>query len=546
VLALGPRQKCWYATPAGEKDDLAGDGKEKVVILGSGWAGYVLARRLDPQKYRVLLVSPRSYFVFTPLLNDTAVGTLEFRNVLESVRRKNSKIEYIQGWADDVNFADKTVAVEPSVLDPNVGHALTGPRRPIDQETANGYFSGANAFQMGGTGEKQVPTFPVSYDKLIIAVGTYSQTFNTKGVKENAYFLKDVRDAVAIRQRIWALFELARLPITPEETKKYLLHFAIVGGGPTGMEFAACLSDLIREDISKIHPQLLPYVRISLYDVAPKVLPMFDASLADYAVKQYRRHNIEIKTSHQVEELRKGFPDDEDARKNQDKQANGHVYTIRTKQEGDVGIGMTVWSTGNMTSPFIAKALDHVRRLPANSAQIVEGEVADPMERQWMIRRDPKTGVVLVDDHFRVNLEIQGKPDGKETVAKAYMKDVFALGDTAKIMSESLPATAQVANQQAHWLGKTLNQHPDAASFDKAQGFAFKNLGVLTYVGGAKAVLQGPDTDGDGVGKGIKGWVAYLIWRGAYLTMTLSWRNRFLVPIHWLTVKLFGRDTTRF
>jgi len=71
----------------------------------------------------------------------------------------------------------------------------------------------------------------VHYDKLIIAVGCYSQTFNTKGVRENAMFLKDVRDAQAIRRRILELFELARLPIIPEETKRYLLHFQLLAAG---------------------------------------------------------------------------------------------------------------------------------------------------------------------------------------------------------------------------------------------------------------------------------------------------------------------------
>lgn len=505
--------------------------------------GYVLSRRLDPTKYRVLVVSPRSYFVFTPLLTDTTVGTLEFRNILESVRKRNSRVELIQGWADDVNFADKTVTVEPSVLDPDVGHALTGPRKANGQQSTDSDTNGRKEdVQMGGTGQHQVPTFPIHYDKLIIAVGTYSQTFNTKGVRENAMFLKDVGDAVAIRRRILDLFELARLPIIPEETKRHLLHFAIVGGGPTGMEFAASLSDLIRDDIAKIHPQLLKYIRISLYDVAPKVLPMFDATLADYAVKQYKRQNVEIKTSHQVEELRKGFPNDPDAAAHQDQQVKGRVYTIRTKQEGDVGIGICVWSTGNMNNPFVAKALDHVRRFPANSAHITHGQVTDPKARQWIIQRDPKTGVILVDDHFRVNLTTQGDEDAP----KAYMTDVFALGDTTKLMSGALPATAQVANQQALWLGKTLNRHPDPESYGQVKGFTFRNLGVLTYVGGAKAVLQGAYTDREGVAKGLKGWVAFLIWRGAYLTMTLSWRNKFLVPVHWLTVKIFGRDISRF
>ncbi|OCT45889.1 pyridine nucleotide-disulfide oxidoreductase family protein [Cladophialophora carrionii] len=553
-------QKRWLATSTDIAQDAnrdPNDRREKVVILGSGWAGYVLARELDKRQYRVVVVSPRTYFVFTPLLNDTTVGTLEFRHVLESIRKPKSGVEFIQGWADDINFADKTVTIEPSVLDPDVGHALTGPRKQNEQQTNSGLDIKSNfphgpwekKVQMGGTGSNQVPTFPIHYDKLVIAVGTYSQTFGTKGVRENAWFLKDVRDAVAIRRRILELFELALLPIMPEETKKHLLHFAIVGGGPTGMEFAACLSDLIREDISKLHPHLMKYVRISLYDVAPKVLPMFDASLADYAVKQYRRQNIEIKTSHQVEELRKGLPNDENARNDQASQVKGRVYTIRTKQEGDVGIGMCVWSTGNMNNPFVAKALDHVRRYPTGSAQNIQGEVADPMQRQWIIERDAKTGVLLVDDHFRVNLTTECAAGMEEhDKPKAYMKDVFALGDSSKLMSGALPATAQVANQQAIWLGRTLNKHPRADSFARAPGFSFKDMGVLTYLGGSSAIFQGANPNGkDGVSpKGLKGLSAYLVWRGAYLSMTLSWRNRLNVAWQWLTVKIFGRDVSRF
>ncbi len=521
--------------------------------------GYVLSRRLDPTKYRVVVISPRPHFVFTPLLSDTCVGTLEFRNVLESVRKRNSPTEYIQGWADDVNFADKTVTVEPAVLDPDVGRAMTGPREPNVQQSSGGYIYGGDGgaevemVQLGGTGQAPVPTFPVSYDKLVIAVGAYTQTFDTKGVKENAWFLKDVGDAVAIRNRILELFELASLPVIPERVKRYLLHFVVVGAGPTGMECAASLSDLIRDDVSKIYPGLLKYIRITIYDVAPKVLPMFDASLADYAVRHYRRRNIEIKTSHQVEELRKGMPDDADARVAQDKQLGGRVYTIRTKQEGDVGIGICIWSTGNQVNPFVKKALDHVRRFPVDSAHITtrggEDDVADPMHRRWIIQRDPKTGTILVDDHFRVQLTVQAGHDGQaqdEGTAEAYMKDVFAVGDTTRLKSGALPATAQVANQQALWLGKALNKYPDPAAYSLQNGFTFKNMGVLTYLGGAKAVLQGANTDGEGVTKGLKGWVAFLIWRGAYLTMTLSWRNKFLVPVQWLTVKLFGRDTSRF
>ena len=323
-------------------------------------------------------MSPRSYFVFTPLLNDAAVGTLEFRTVLEQVRRKNSGVSFLQGWADDVNFAEKTVTVEPSALDPDVGHALTGERK------------GNQSIQPAG---HTVPTFKVSYDKLVIAVGCYSQTFGTKGVKENAMFLKDVGDARKIRKRILALFEMAVLPTTNEKVRNDLLHFAIVGGGPTGMEFAAQLCDLVDQDLRKLYPGLTDYVRISLYDVAPKVLPMFDATLTDYAVRNYKRQGVEIKTSHHVEELRQGFPNE--GPDHPDHRRKGGVLTLRTKEEGDIAIGMCVWSTGNMMNPFVRKALHTVHKYPAKSAEITIGETELADQKQWIIERDAKTGSIL-------------------------------------------------------------------------------------------------------------------------------------------------------
>jgi NADH dehydrogenase FAD-containing subunit len=127
-----------------------------------------------------VVVSPRSYFVFTPLLASTAVGTLEFRTTLESVRKRSSNVEFFQGWADDVNFNRKRLMVEESAVTKNRSLDLTADR---------------------GTREKG-KVFELSYDKLVIAVGCYSQTFGTPGVRENALFLKDIGDSRKIRKRI--------------------------------------------------------------------------------------------------------------------------------------------------------------------------------------------------------------------------------------------------------------------------------------------------------------------------------------------------------
>lgn len=206
-------------------------GRERVVILGSGWAGYSLCRRLDHKKYQVVIVSPRSYFVFTPLLASTAVGTLEFRTALEPIRNRRNKASFVQGWGFDVDLYNKTVTIEEAIADPNQSLALTSSHHEGKDETQ------LQLEKVSKTRKGQL--FDLKYDKLVIAVGAYLQTFNTPGVRENANFLKDVGDARKIRKRLLECFETAALPTTPNNIRKQLLHFAVVGGGPTGIEFSA-------------------------------------------------------------------------------------------------------------------------------------------------------------------------------------------------------------------------------------------------------------------------------------------------------------------
>jgi NADH dehydrogenase FAD-containing subunit len=193
--------------------------------LCTGWAGFTLARRLDASKYKAIVVSPRSYFVFTPLLASTSVGTLEFRTALEPIRSRRKPVEFFQGWADTVDFARKTIQVEEAVDDARQGLALTGEHIKGKKEVE----------EM----RKKGKVFELGYDKLVVTVGSYSQTFGTPGVREHALFLKDVGDARRIRNRLLSCFETANLPTTSETMRKNLLNFAVVGGGRMFMQ---CLS----------------------------------------------------------------------------------------------------------------------------------------------------------------------------------------------------------------------------------------------------------------------------------------------------------------
>ncbi|OAR01768.1 hypothetical protein LLEC1_06451, partial [Akanthomyces lecanii] len=179
------------------------DGRERVVILGSGWAGYALAQTIKPSKASRVLISPRSHFVFTPLLASTTVGTLEFRASIEPVRRLGLD-EFHQAWASDIDFANKTIRLEANTMSDTAGTKTSTLRGPV-----------------------KGPEFDISYDKLVIAVGCYSQTFGIEGVAQHANFLRDVGDARDIRLKVLTAFERADLPSTTDAQRRELLSFAI-------------------------------------------------------------------------------------------------------------------------------------------------------------------------------------------------------------------------------------------------------------------------------------------------------------------------------
>ncbi|KAF2222044.1 hypothetical protein BDZ85DRAFT_264803 [Elsinoe ampelina] len=370
--------------------------------------------------------------------------------------------------------------------------------------------------------------FEMGWDKLVVAVGCYSQTFGTEGVVENAFFLKDVGDARRIRNRMLACFETASLPTTTEEERRALLHFAVVGGGPTGIEFSAELHDLIKEDMTRLYPDLVKYHKITVYDVAPQILSMFDKKLGQYAVDAFKRDGIEVHTSTHIEELRPGLP----GRKPEGDWSS--AFTLKVKEEGEVAVGMCIWSTGLMMNPFIQKALGGEIQVSKQMLLPDQGgqPVYDTAKAHWKIQKHPRSGAIITNARLQPLLTENEATDPKQPHAS--FKDVFALGDCASIEGTSLPATAQVANQKAKWLAKRLNK----GDIQRSE-FTFRDLGAMAYIGNWNAIMQSGGQD-------ISGFAAWVIWRGAYLAKTVSWRNRILIATYWCVNFLFGRDISRF
>jgi NADH:ubiquinone reductase (non-electrogenic) len=179
-----------------------------VLILGSGWAAHSLMKVIDTDAFEVVVVSPRNHFVFTPMIPSSAVGTVEFRSLLEPVRVANPCVTYLEASCTELDTVGKVALCAPAA-------ALPGGARP---------------------------PFRVAYDVAVVACGEAPATLGVPGVAEHCFFLKEVSDAAALRRRVGECFDLAALPGTPDATRDDLLHFVVVGGGPTGVEFAATLA----------------------------------------------------------------------------------------------------------------------------------------------------------------------------------------------------------------------------------------------------------------------------------------------------------------
>ncbi|KAK9449372.1 uncharacterized protein V1518DRAFT_415798 [Limtongia smithiae] len=471
---------------------IANDPRETVVVVGSGWAGYNILRHLDPRYYRCVVISPRSYFVFTPLLASTAVGTLEFHVATESVRDKGMGWRKFGDFKDQILTALSRTGDKADKITTKKALELHLPSIEFVQGVATGVDIKSKEITVTPRIEGVDPTqpFSIKYDKLCVAVGCYSQTFNIKGVKEHACFLKDIADARKIRRIILERFEAANLFSVSEAEKRALLHFCIVGGGPTGIEFSAELHDLIHDDLQYYYPALMPYTQITIFDVAPQILGSFDRSLSSYAERYFGRQNIDIRTSVRVQEV-------------QPRQL--YIKNAEGKDE-IVPYGLLVWSTGLAPNPFVQACRDLVKDKRLN---------------------------LITDERLNV---YEVSPTGEKG---DIVPDVYALGDCAQIERDRLPATAQVASQKALYLAKELNREARRTYNLPHNPFKFNNRGIMAYLGGWRAILQGSNSE-------VTGRTAWILWRGAYLSMSVSVKNKILIPIYWFANWMFGRDITRF
>ena len=270
-----------------------------------------------------------------------------------------------------------------------------------------------------------------------------------------------------------------------------------IAGGPTSVEFTAELHDFLTYDLKRMYGDLIPCVSISLIEASPELLGSFSKVLRDYTKSSLTSRKINVVTSQAVKEIEyENRPDGWVGDKTQAKLADGTRMPF----------GTMVWSAGLAQVKFV------------DGLDLAKG----------------RGGRILVDDRLRVCHE-------------KYKDSVWALGDCCVNEAKPCPPTAQVAQQQAKYIAKTLNKGEQKAPFEFFSLGAMSQLGIgrgvldLTSVGGVDAPKKVPEQVG-----AWSGFVAWASWRLAYWGKQVSLVNKILIPMHWFKAFFFGRDISKF
>ncbi|KAL1962909.1 hypothetical protein VTN77DRAFT_9087 [Rasamsonia byssochlamydoides] len=556
-LALNPRRGGPKNLPIAESlvDDEDSDEKRalrdkpKLVILGTGWGSTALLKTLNPGDYHVTVVSPVNYFVFTPMLPSATVGTIGLKSLIEPARRIVNRVRghFLKAQAEDVDFSSKLVEVS----------------------------------QVDANGNKQ--HFYLPYDKLVIAVGSVTNPHGVKGL-EHCHFLKTIDHAREIKAKVTENMELACLPTTSDEERKRLLSFVICGGGPTGVEFAAELYDMVNEDLLKSFPKILRNeISVHLIQSRSHILNTYDEALSRYAEARFAHDAVEVLTNSRVKEVRPDkilFTQMEDGK-------------LVTKE---IPMGFCLWSTGVSQTEFaqrIAKKLagqnnkhaletdSHLRLIGAPLGDVyaigdcatVQNNLADHLVTflrtiAWEKGKDPEKVHLTFKEWREVAQRVRNRfPQAAshlrrlDRLFEQYDKDLSGTLDYDELHEllvqidsklTSLPATAQRANQQGEYLGRKFNKIAEAlpgmranevdyGDLDEAiyKAFKYKHLGSLAYVGNA-AIFDFPVLNFSG------GLLAVYLWRSIYFSQSVSLRTRILLAMDWTKRALFGRDLLNF
>jgi NADH dehydrogenase len=358
----------------------------KIVILGGGFGGVYALKYLHKffhkcgskqistrinADVKLVLVNKKNYFLFTPLLHEFTTGSVSLENLVEPIREiiRCCDYEFIHGEVKRIDLEKKIVELDESKLD---------------------------------------------YDYLVIALGAKTNFYNIPGAEENSFTLKSLDEAIRLRNHFIHMFETAS-----KDKDEGLLTFVIVGGGATGVELAAEMSDYFYKTFSKFYPkEFISRVKIILIEKGNELIPQFSPKLRKIALEVLRKRNIEVILEKGVKEVGKDF--------------------IKLDDETIIKTKTVIWTAG--VEPNLPEIIGNVGK-------------------------DSK-GRLIVNEYLQV---------------KNY-ENVFSIGDVCCYIQNQkpLPQLAQVAVRQAEFVAKNIFNLIKNKPLEK---FVYKHQGDLISLG---------------------------------------------------------------
>jgi NADH dehydrogenase len=354
----------------------------RVVIIGAGFGGLWAARALAHLPFNVTLIDRNNYHTFLPLLYQVAAAELEPEQIIYPVRsilRPLPNVDFLMAEVSRIDFEGRVVETNAT---------------------------------------------PVSYDYLILAAGSTTNFFGVRGA-EHAFPLKSLDEAVRLRNHILCCFERSA-PLPDPEQRRRRLSFAIVGGGPTGVEFAGALAELLRGPLRKDYSKSgLRDSKVILLEAAGSLLGGLPKRLGVYAFDRLRRMGVDVRLNAAVSRI--------------------EADAVHLKDDTVIPAETVVWTAG------------------------VRGE------------RSAAAWGLPVDRNGRVRIE--------PTLQLADHPEVYGVGDLAGFEQDGrpLPMVAPVATQQATTAARNIRRQ---SSGQPPTPFRFRDPGMMATIGRNAAVAH--------------------------------------------------------
>lgn len=226
--------------------------KKRLVIIGGGFAGLELAKKIDKKQYQVILIDKNNYYQFQPLFYQVATGGLEPSSISYPHRKNFQKNKNFHFRMCEAQIVDP----ENKVVQTNIGD--------------------------------------ITYDYLVISTGCDTNYFGNDSLRESTFALKSVSESLLLRNRILLSFEEALSTDNDEELKE-ILSFTIVGGGATGVELAGALADMKKSILPKDYPEIdFTKMEIHLVDASPRLLFAMSEQASEKAADTLKNRGVII------------------------------------------------------------------------------------------------------------------------------------------------------------------------------------------------------------------------------------------------------------